>query len=162
MSATFAAHLGSFIMPVTAAGIVPALLELAEPRPKLASTPLLVAGSILVLLGLTLLVWTVTLFVRIGRGTLAPWNPTRKLVLAGPYAHSRNPMISGVACTLAGEALALGSLRIATWAALFIAVNHVYFIVFEEPGLVKRFGSEYEEYKRNVPRWILRRQPWAP
>ena len=75
MSSIFAANLFSFIMPVTAAGIVPALLVLAEPKPGLASTPLLVAGSILVVAGLTLLAWTVTLFIRIGRGTGCAMGP---------------------------------------------------------------------------------------
>ena len=54
--------------------------------------------------GLAMLVWTVTLFVRVGRGTLAPWDPTRRLVARGPYARVRNPMISGVLAIIVGEA----------------------------------------------------------
>ena len=55
--------------------------------------------------GFALPVWTVKLFVTVGQGTLAPWDPTSKLVVRGPYSHVRNPMITGVACILAGEAL---------------------------------------------------------
>jgi protein-S-isoprenylcysteine O-methyltransferase Ste14 len=109
-----------------------------------------------------MLAWTVTLFVRIGRGTLAPWDPTRKLVVRGPYAHVRNPMITGVLAILIGEALAFAARPLWTWAALFLAINHVYFLLSEEPGLADRFGAEYDEYKRHVPRWIPRLTAWRP
>ena len=67
--------------------------------------------------GFALWVWTVRLFARIGRGTLAPWDPTERLVVEGPYAHVRNPMITGVLAVLLGEALIFGSTAIAIWAA---------------------------------------------
>src|SRR4051794_19366490 len=65
----------------------------------------MIAGAVLLLGGLVLFVWSVGLFARIGRGTLAPWDPTRNLVAMGPYSYVRNPMISGVALILLGEAL---------------------------------------------------------
>jgi protein-S-isoprenylcysteine O-methyltransferase Ste14 len=117
-------------------------------------------GSALIAAGLSMLAWTVSLFIRVGRGTLAPWDPTRTLVVLGPYAHVRNPMISGVLTVISGEAVTLASWSLAEWAALFFAINHVYFIVSEEPGLVRRFGAAYEEYTRNVPRWIPRWTAW--
>jgi len=127
-----------------------------------------VAALLPVLLGLALLaagfalwLWTVRLFARIGDGTLAPWDPTRQLVVAGPYHHVRNPMISGVVAFLAGEAALFGSLPLLVWCAAFFAFNHVGFLVYEEPGLEKRFGDEYREFKRNVPRWLPRRTPWT-
>jgi protein-S-isoprenylcysteine O-methyltransferase Ste14 len=159
------AHLRSFLLPLTAAVIVPAVLVVrAESPPSFAAMkPLpLMAGALLAGAGLTMLVWTVSLFARVGRGTLAPWDPTRRLVVLGPYAHVRNPMISGVLAIIAGEAVALGGWRLATWAASFFAINHVYFLLSEEPGLTKRFGAEYETYKRHVPRWIPRLSPWQP
>jgi len=104
--------------------------------------------------------WTLGLFARVGQGTLAPWDPTRRLVAVGPYAHVRNPMIVGVMSLIAGEATLLDSTRIAAWAVAFFAINHVYFVLSEEPGLEKRFGADYLEYERNVPRWIPRRRPW--
>jgi protein-S-isoprenylcysteine O-methyltransferase Ste14 len=100
------------------------------------------------------------LFARVGQGTLAPWEPTRRLVAVGPYAHVRNPMIVGVMSIIAGEATLLGSLRIGLWGVAFFAINHVYFVLSEEPGLEKRFGADYLEYKRSVPRWIPRLWPW--
>jgi protein-S-isoprenylcysteine O-methyltransferase Ste14 len=164
-SSPIIAHLTSFLMPLTAVVIVPAVLvERAGWPPSFAATgPLrLVAGALLIGAGLIMLAWTVSLFVRVGRGTLAPWDPTRRLVVLGPYAHVRNPMISGVLGIIVGEAVALGGFRLATWAATFFVVNHVYFALSEEPGLAERFGAEYEIYKRHVPRWIPRLRPWQP
>ena len=63
---------------------------------------------------------------------------------------------------LLGEAAVLGSPALLIWCAVFLASNWAFFRMFEEPGLVRRFGDEYGEYKRNVPRWISRRTPLAP
>lgn len=119
-------------------------------------------GAVLVLAGVALWAWTVALFVRIGRGTLAPWDPTRRIVVEGPYGYVRNPMIAAVLTILAGEAIALYSPAIAIWFGIFFAVNAVYFPLSEEPGLRRRFGAEYDEYASNVPRWIPRQRPWNP
>jgi len=159
------ANLFSFIMPLTAAGIVPAVLlaSIGWPQALAAVHPArAVAGALLAAAGLAMLAWTVSLFIRVGRGTLAPWDPTRKLVVRGPYTHVRNPMITGVLAILVGEAIAFGARQLWTWAALFLVINHVYFLLSEEPGLVDRFGAEYEEYKRHVPRWIPRLTAWRP
>jgi protein-S-isoprenylcysteine O-methyltransferase Ste14 len=119
-----------------------------------------VAGAVVFLAGFSLFAWCVTLFARVGRGTLAPWDPTRHLVAVGPYRHVRNPMISGVATMLAGEAAYFRSPPIAAWCVLFVAINHAYFLLSEEPGLARRFGAEYDRYRSAVPRWIPRRRPW--
>ena len=100
------------------------------------------------------------LFARVGQGTLAPWDPTQKLVAAGPYRYIRNPMISGVASMLLGEALIGGSWLIGLWFAAFVLVNHIYFVDSEERGLGRRFGESYLTYKANVSRWIPRSRPW--
>jgi protein-S-isoprenylcysteine O-methyltransferase Ste14 len=117
-------------------------------------------GSLLVGLGLALMVKTIALFATVGQGTLAPWLATRKLVVQGIYRHVRNPMISGVFCILLGEALFFGSMALLTWFGLFVLINAVYIPLIEEPGLERRFGSDYALYKRNVPRWIPRRTAW--
>lgn len=118
------------------------------------------AGIVVFLAGIGLFAWCVSLFARFGQGTLAPWDPTRRLVAVGPYRYVRNPMISGVLTMLIGEALVLGSRVIAIWAATFMAINQVYFILLEEPGLERRFGGAYRDYKLAVPRWIPRATPW--
>jgi protein-S-isoprenylcysteine O-methyltransferase Ste14 len=117
-------------------------------------------GTALVVLGLGLVVWTVTLFVTVGRGTLAPWDATTNLVVRGPYRHVRNPMITGVASILAGEAVAFRSWSLVIVVAVFATVNAIYMPLFEEPGLRRRFGDDYDAYCRHVPRWLPRLVPW--
>jgi protein-S-isoprenylcysteine O-methyltransferase Ste14 len=119
------------------------------------------AGAAIFVWGFAFFGWCVSLFARVGRGTLAPWDPTRHLVVVGPYRYVRNPMISGVALMLLGEAAFWGSRAIGLWAASFLAINHLYFVLWEEPGLERRFGEEYRTYKAGVPRWIPRLRPWA-
>jgi protein-S-isoprenylcysteine O-methyltransferase Ste14 len=116
-------------------------------------------GGVVLGIGLTLLVACIALFARVGRGTLAPWDPTQRLVAVGPYRYVRNPMISGVLAILVGESLGTGSRVLACWAATFFAFNHVYFLLAEEPGLERRFGESYRRYKSLVPRWIPRVRP---
>ncbi len=118
-----------------------------------------VSGVVVVLTGFALFAWCLSLFARIGKGTLAPWDPTQRLVAVGPYQYVRNPMISGVLTMLIGQAVFHGSRVIAIWAATFFAFNHVYFLAIEEPGLEQRFGASYREYKSAVPRWIPRTTP---
>jgi protein-S-isoprenylcysteine O-methyltransferase Ste14 len=120
------------------------------------------AGAGLIGAGLGLWYRTTALFAREGEGTLAPWDPTRRLVVGGPYRYVRNPMITGVLLLLLGEAALFGSVWILAWLAAFLALNAVWFPLVEEPGLVRRFGNEYEEYRRHVPRWVPRRRPWSP
>ena len=119
-------------------------------------------GALVLAAGLALFVWTVRLFVQIGRGTLAPWDATRRLVVEGPYRYVRNPMITTVLTILIGEALTLGNLWIAVEAAVFFTINAIFFPLSEEPGLRQRFGAEYDEYARNVPRWLPRLRAWNP
>jgi protein-S-isoprenylcysteine O-methyltransferase Ste14 len=119
-----------------------------------------IAGIVIFLAGFGLFAWCLSLFVRVGKGTLAPWDPTQRLVAVGPYQYVRNPMISGVLTMLTGEAVFRGSRVIAFWAATFVAINQVYFMLLEEPGLERRFGAPYLEYKSAVPRWIPRLTPW--
>ena len=151
------------ILPFTVTAVIPFFLHFLFPKPETPwkAWPLIIAVP-LCALGLGLLVWTIRLFMRIGNGTLAPWDPTRKLVVSGPYAYVRNPMLSGVFLILLAEALAVQSWVIALWFVLFVAINAVYFPLSEEPGLRRRFGAEYEEYCRNVPRFLPRRSLWRP
>ena len=119
-----------------------------------------VLGCAFICLGLPLMVATIRLFMAVGKGTLAPWNPTQRLVVQGIYRHVRNPMISGVFCVLLGEAVLAASLPLFCWFLVFVVANAVYIPLAEEPGLVKRFGDEYLAYKQSVPRWIPRLTPW--
>ena len=118
------------------------------------------AGAGLVAVGLVLFVASLRRFDREGSGTLAPWDPPRRLVVHGPYAYVRNPMISGVVFVLLGEALLLLSQPHLEWALLFLLINAVFIPLLEEPLLRERFGDEYREYCRHVPRLLPRLYPW--
>jgi protein-S-isoprenylcysteine O-methyltransferase Ste14 len=119
------------------------------------------AGAVLLAAGFCLFAWCVALFARVGRGTLAPWDPTERLVAVGPYRYMRNPMITGVLAMIAGQALVLGSRLLGEWCAAFFAINQVYVMILEEPGLERRFGESYRRYKAAVPRWLPRATPWS-
>jgi protein-S-isoprenylcysteine O-methyltransferase Ste14 len=152
---------------VLAIGLLPGVVTLLVPAlivsgDEVAWWPLSLLGAVLIALGLVLIVQTVALFATVGDGTLAPWDPTARLVVRGPYRRVRNPMISGVLCVLLGEALVFGSLALLAWWAVVFAINAVYFPLVEEPGLQQRFGADYEAYRAAVPRWLPRLRPWAP
>lgn len=120
------------------------------------------AGLLLFATGLVLFAASLGRFAVEGRGTLAPWDPPRRLVVRGPYRYVRNPMISGVVFVLFGEALLLASRAHLTWALAVLAMNLVYIPLLEEPGLEHRFGAAYREYCRHVPRIVPRLRPWRP
>jgi protein-S-isoprenylcysteine O-methyltransferase Ste14 len=113
----------------------------------------MVAGALLLCGGAALVAHSIRLFVRLGRGTLAPWDPTQLLVNAGAYRFTRNPMKGGLFLVLLGETLLLRSAALAVWLACFAIVNIVYIRVSEEPGLLARFGAPYRDYCARVPRW---------
>jgi protein-S-isoprenylcysteine O-methyltransferase Ste14 len=155
-------------LPGVVAVIVPALLavtgdlDVGWGLPTAVAWLPVVVGVALAALGLFLIAWTVSLFGRVGEGTLAPWDPTSRLVVVGPYRHVRNPMISGVLLLVLGEAAVLGSLSILVWFGCVLVVNAFYLPLVEEAGLRRRFGSDYERYRANVPRWLPRPRPWDP
>ena len=114
----------------------------------------LISGLIFLFIGLYLAVWTMSLFHKIGKGTLAPWAATKHLVVEGPYKIVRNPMILGVLAILIAESLILSVINIFYWAILFFLINCIYFKAFEEKQLERKFGKDYLEYKNNVPMWF--------
>jgi len=153
------------ILPGTALIFVPAVILLATGSTRF--SPELIGParfffwpSLAAAAGLSLAVWTVSLFMKFGQGTPAPWDPPKKLVIRGPYCYVRNPMITSVLLMLAAEALLFQSWPIFFWLIFFFLLNTLYFSFFEERSLEKRFGSNYLEYKKYVPRWIPRLTPW--
>jgi protein-S-isoprenylcysteine O-methyltransferase Ste14 len=121
----------------------------------------LAAGAAVAAIGLALFTASLRHFWIEGRGTLAPWDPPRRLVVKGPYRYVRNPMISGVIFMLCGLALGLRSAPHGVWAATFIAANLLYIPLFEEPQLESRFGDSYRHYRRGVRRFVPRLRPWV-
>ena len=117
-------------------------------------------GLLAGLLGTWLALASVSTMLRYGEDTPAPWEPTRRLVLRGPYRYVRNPMMIGVMLILLAEALLLQSWGIAIWFVVFLLLNLIYLPQVEEKGLEQRFGEDYRQYTANVPRWIPRLTPW--
>jgi protein-S-isoprenylcysteine O-methyltransferase Ste14 len=152
-------------LPATVTILVPLLLLLIF-GPKSVDTSVdvvfAVLGVLTVGVGLTLITWTIILFDRIGKGTLAPWDSPTRLVVRGPYRHVRNPMISGVLFVLLAEALLLQSPVLLIWFVAFFAINQTYIPLWEERDLQRRFGSDYVRYKAHVRRWVPRIRAWAP
>lgn len=122
----------------------------------------LIIGAVFILLGLYMFYGAIKLFNRVGEGSLAPWNPTRRLVVNGIYRHVRNPMIGSLLAVILGESIFFQSASLFIYGVIVFVVNHIYFSLSEEPGLIKRFGDEYIDYRKNVPRWIPRLKPWHP
>ncbi|MCG6943927.1 MAG: isoprenylcysteine carboxylmethyltransferase family protein [Deltaproteobacteria bacterium] len=154
------------VLPGTVLIVIPGAILLATQDSKFApelASPTQVCfwlASLAAIIGLALSAWTVTLFMKFGQGTPAPWDPPKRLVIQGPYRHVRNPMITGALLMLLAEAILFRSLPIATWMTVFFIGNAIYFPLIEENGLEKRFGDEYREYKSHVPRWIPQLRAW--
>lgn len=147
--------------PGVVAGLVPWWLtgwEIRQPVPFW--MPLRVVGVALLVAGAGVLVHACVRFVVEGAGTPAPAAPTERLVVGGLYRHVRNPMYIAVAATVVGQALALGRPALLLYAAALCLVFAAFVHWYEEPVLARRFGRQYEAYRRAVPAWWPRPRPW--
>ncbi|HKR63769.1 MAG TPA: isoprenylcysteine carboxylmethyltransferase family protein [Thermoanaerobaculia bacterium] len=123
---------------------------------------LAVVSMILMILGGAIMLRCVFDFAWTGRGTPAPWDPPRRLVIRGLYRWVRNPMYVGMGLFLIGEALMLTGIQREMFiliASLFAVVT-AFVMLYEEPTLRATFGDDYEEYCREVRRWIPRLTPF--
>lgn len=119
-------------------------------------------GVVLLVCGAVIVLWCIWEFAWTGRGTPAPFDPPRRLVIRGPYRFVRNPMYLGLGVFLAGEALSLRDLigRMFVLIAVLWMVVTVFVVFYEEPALRRLFGADYADYCRNVRRWIPRLTPF--
>jgi protein-S-isoprenylcysteine O-methyltransferase Ste14 len=112
-----------------------------------------IAGMMVTTAGALLALWCVVTFVAIGKGTPAPFDPPRRLVVRGPYRFVRNPMYLGGALALAGAALFYQSLLLLAYDSIFLFAACLFVLFYEEPTLRRSFGADYEAYCHQVPRW---------
>ncbi len=117
------------------------------------------AGLLVATGGAAIALWCVCAFIWIGKGTPAPFDPPRRLVVRGPYRCVRNPMYFGAALFLGGIGLFYRSAAVAVYALVLLATAHLIVILYEEPALRRTFGLDYEEYCRSVPRWWPHARP---
>ncbi len=102
------------------------------------------------------------LFYNLGNGTPVPWAPPTHMIVKGPHAYVRNPMIMAALAILLAGTLLFGSIGILIWAGVLWGLATLYIMLIEEPGLKNRFGDEHVEYSKNVARWVPRMTAWFP
>ncbi len=124
--------------------------------------PVAVAGVFVALAGAALALWCILTFALVGRGTPAPFDPPRRLVVTGPYRYVRNPMYLGATLVLVGAALVFRSRALLVYAGGFLAAMHVFAVGYEEVALARLFGQDYAAYRAAVPRWVPRVTRRAP
>ena len=144
----------SILVPGTVAFVIPWLL-LQQPWGLvfLLPSPWLV-GFLPLVLGVGLYLWCAGAFTLLGKGTPAPIDAPKFLVIQGPYHWVRNPMYIAVLSMVIGQAILFRSFLLVGYALLVWAVVHLFVVFVEEPSLRDQFGESYETYLRAVPRWL--------
>src|ERR1700741_5096389 len=149
------------VAPFTLAGLVPWSITGWQLRPPFLGLELTRGiGAIMILAGVPGLVDAFARFALQGLGTPAPIAPTRNLVVTGLYRYVRNPIYVAVVAIILGQAILFADWRLMTYGALLWLGFHLFVLAYEEPVLAESFGSEYEDFRANVPRWIPRLSPW--
>jgi protein-S-isoprenylcysteine O-methyltransferase Ste14 len=153
------ALLAFLVLPGVVGGLLPWLIVAAD-RHRGPGWPVL--GGTVAVIGLAVVLRCVRDFYVAGKGTLAPWDPPRHLVVVGLYRYARNPMYIGVLTFVLGWSLAAGSWRLAAYCAILAVGFHLRTILYEEPRLAVLFGGDWERYRAAVPRWLPRPSAWRP
>ena len=139
-----------FLLPVTVAGAVPAVIILLDPWRRSVFWP----GAAVPAAGIALTTACVRAFYLRGRGTLAPWDAPEELVVGGPYRFCRNPMYAGVVLTIIGLSVLFVSPLLLPYAAVTAAAFHLRVVKYEEPRLQALFGERWTAYEAGTNRWL--------
>ncbi len=122
--------------------------------------PLRWLGWTIAAIALVLYIWTAIILCGVGNGPFAEFDPPTQLVTSGPYRYVRNPISSLILLLILGEAIGFSSTGVFMMVFVSMAIAQMQAIGLEEPLLAKRFGVDYAEYKKRVPRWIPKF--WGP
>ena len=141
----------TILVPGTVTIYVP-IFGLPHPAPD--TSALSVASGAVLLIGAAIYAWCLWDFAAMGRGTPAPIDPPKNLVVRGLYHYTRNPMYVGVLCVIAGWALLFHSVDIAIYGLCLATSFHLFVLLYEEPHLKRVFGPSYEQYCSRVRRWL--------
>ena len=139
------------IIPGTVAVYIPLLL--AHDRTP-ASGPVFFLALALLGTGAVIYAWCIEHFAVTGRGTPAPIDAPKKLVIRGPYRYSRNPMYVGVLSVIVGWSVMFGAINLFIYALCVGTCFHLFVVLYEEPHLRRLFGHEYQAYYKKVNRWL--------
>jgi len=142
------------LLPGMVAGYVP--FRILRSAGQLALPPITLSAILAALValgGAGVLFSCVWEFFAAGRGTLAPLDPPRRLVVSGLYRFTRNPMYNGVISLLLGESWFFSSLDLLKYSVVVLAAFHLFIVLYEERTLESRFGDAYRSYRKAVPRW---------
>jgi protein-S-isoprenylcysteine O-methyltransferase Ste14 len=147
----------TLLVPGTVLGLVPFLLIASGWGPRFDLGAGRLIGIALLAPGVIIIAWCFIDFIRRGRGTPAPYDPPRRLVVAGLYRWVRNPQYVGVILIALGEAILSGRSILFGYAALLAVGYHLFVTFYEEPTLRMNFGDDYVRYCAGVSRWLPRR-----
>jgi len=149
------------LVPGTVLGLVPFALTAGTRGQRIDLGTAHLMGFALLLPGVAIIIWCFIDFIRRGRGTPAPYDPPRKLVVVGPYTYVRNPQYVGVILVALSEAILFGRILLFGY-AVFLAIGYHLFVRFyEEPTLRRKFGEEYIQYCALVSRWLPHRSTFS-
>jgi len=148
--AVFLASVGTFIF-------LALRLDQLSGLPQLLTTPLhLIVSLPFDCMGIFLITWSLFHFIK-AKGTPVPFNPPPGLVTTGPYAYSRNPMLTGIFILLFGLSMLLQSISLGfLFNPMFVAINVLELKTIEKPELEKRLGKDYDDYRKRTPMFIPR------
>jgi protein-S-isoprenylcysteine O-methyltransferase Ste14 len=143
------------VAPGVVTGLVPWLITGWRPgtsRPAV----MIAVGAVLTAAGIAVLLQAFGRFVLEGAGTPAPPAPTERLVVGGLYRYVRNPMYLALQAIIVGQVLLLDRPVLLCYAAGVLAMTIAFVWLYEEPALARRYGDQYETYRRAVPGWLPR------
>jgi protein-S-isoprenylcysteine O-methyltransferase Ste14 len=147
--------LWSFFVPGTITVLVPYLLLSSQfDFFRINISSIRFFGLIPILFGVLIYIWCAWDFTFIGKGTPAPFDPPKELVIKGPYQYVRNPMYVFVVLVLIGEAIFFETTILVLFAVVAMIFFHLWVVLYEEPTLKRKFGWAYERYCENVKRWL--------
>jgi len=145
----------TILVPGTIAVYIPYhLVSSASERGSLLLGGFRYAGLALMLIGTLIYLRCAWDFTFAGKGTPAPIDPPKELVVKGLYKYVRNPMYVGVMCVILGQAVLFESLPLFAYAAFVFVVFNCFVLLYEEPVLREKFGESYRRYCDSVPRWV--------
>ncbi|PLP58139.1 isoprenylcysteine carboxyl methyltransferase [Mesorhizobium loti] len=159
-SAIFGSAIFFLAAPCIVAGALPWLILDHYRLPFSTALPFVAIGCILIVVAVAGLLHSFARFALEGLGTPAPVAPTEKLVVGGIYRHVRNPMYVAVLSIIAGQALLFASWAVVLYGVVMGIAMASFVHFYEEPTLARRYGAEYETYRRAVPGWLPRLTPW--